>query len=419
MARHIKGYTRLLMKVFLRSHNKFRSAVLPVSILLIVTGCSSLTRNPVPIGRMDEAVLTGMPGVRSYWMKDMDPLFQKDIIQSVRDEPPDLFPRRADNSPVYSGLAISGGGANGAFGAGILCGWSDAGTRPRFKLVTGISTGALIAPYAFLGSAYDAELKAAYTTVSTKDIARIKPLLSFSSESLADSSPLADRLAQDVDETMLADIAAAHARGQRLYIGTTHMDAQRFVVWNMGAIAASGHPGALVLFRKIMLASASIPGVFPPVYIEVEVDGQTYDEMHVDGGVITQVFFDGVMLDIKRAARMFGSGPTLPSTGQVYVIRNGKVNPEPQHTPRKLLAITGRSVSTMIKAASINDLIRIYQFAQRDNVEFNYVGIPDDFRFESDEVFDPEEMNALFEISYQMGLGGDFWEKTPAEFMQK
>ena len=419
MARHIKGYTRLLMKVFLRSHNKFRSAVLPVSILLIVTGCSGLTRNPVPIDRMDEAVLTGMPGVRSYWMKDMDPLFQKDIIQSVRDEPPDLFPRRADNSPVYSGLAISGGGANGAFGAGILCGWSDAGTRPRFKLVTGISTGALIAPYAFLGSAYDAELKAAYTTVSTKDIARIKPLLSFGSESLADSSPLADRLAQDVDETMLADIAAAHARGQRLYIGTTHMDAQRFVVWNMGAIAASGHPGALALFRKIMLASASIPGVFPPVYIEVEVDGQTYDEMHVDGGVITQVFFDGVMLDIKRAARMFGSGPTLPSTGQVYVIRNGKVNPEPQHTPRKLLAITGRSVSTMIKAASINDLMRIYQFTQRNNVEFNYVGIPDDFRFESDEVFDPEEMNALFEISYQMGLGGDFWEKAPAEFTQK
>ena len=416
MARHLKGYARFLMKVFLCSHNKFRSAVLPVSILLIVTGCSGLTRSPVPIDRMDEAVLTGMPGVRSYWMKDMDPLFQKDIIQSVRDEPPDLFPRRADNSPVYSGLAISGGGANGAFGAGILCGWSDAGTRPRFKLVTGISTGALIAPYAFLGSAYDAELKAAYTTVSTKDIARIKP---FGRESLADSSPLADRLAQDVDENMLADIAAAHARGQRLYIGTTHMDAQRFVVWNMGAIAASGHPGALALFRKIMLASASIPGVFPPVYIEVEVDGQTYDEMHVDGGVITQVFFDGVMLDIKRAARMFGSGPTLTRTGKVYVIRNGKVNPEPQHTQRKLLAITGRSVSTMIKAASINDLMRIYQFTQRNNVEFNYVGIPDDFRFESDEVFDPEEMNALFKIGYQMGLGGDFWEKAPIEFTQK
>jgi len=419
MARHLKGYARFLMKVFLCSHNKFRSAVLPVSILLIVTGCSGLTRSPVPIDRMDEAVLTGMPGVRSYWMKEIDPLFQQDIIQSVRDEPPDLFPRRADNSPVYSGLAISGGGANGAFGAGILCGWSDAGTRPRFKLITGISTGALIAPYAFLGSAYDAELKAAYTTVSTKDIAKIKRLLPFGSESLADSSPLAEQIAQDVDETMFADIAAAHARGQRLYIGTTHMDAQRFVVWNMGAIAASGHPEALALFRKIMLASASIPGVFPPVYIEVEVDGQTYDEMHVDGGVITQVFFDGIMLDIKKAARMFGSGPTLTRTGKVYVIRNGKVNPEPQHTQRKLLAITGRSVSTMIKVASINDLMRIYQFTQRDNIEFNYVGIPDDFRFESDEVFDPEEMNALFKIGYQMGLGGDFWEKAPIEFTQK
>jgi predicted acylesterase/phospholipase RssA len=403
----------------MHGQGKFRCIVLPISILLIVTGCSGLVRNPVPIDRMDKAVLTGMPGVRAYWdEKEIDPLFQQDIIQSVRDEPPDLFPRRAGNSPVYSGLAISGGGANGSFGAGILCGWSDAGTRPRFKLVTGISTGALIAPYAFLGSAYDAKLRAAYTTVSTKDIAKITGLPSLGSESLVDSSPLADSIARDLDEVMLADIAAAHGRGRRLYIGTTHMDAQRFVVWNMGAIAASGHPGALALFRKVMLASASIPGVFPPVYIEVEVDGQSYDEMHVDGGVITQVFFYEFMLDINKAVEMTGSVAASHNAGHVYVIRNGKVNPEPQHTPRKLLAITGRAVATMIKAASINDLMRIYQLTRRDNIEFNYLGIPDDFYFESDEAFDPKEMNALFEIGYQMGREGDFWQKAPVESMQ-
>jgi len=392
-----------------------KCAVFPMLMILLITSCSSLPRNPVPGDRMDEAVLAGLPEVRAYWGTDISPLFQQDIIQSVRDEPGDLFPRRADGSSIYSGLAISGGGAQGAFGAGILCGWTDVGTRPVFKLVTGISTGALIAPYVFAGKAYDAKLRAGYTTVSTKDIAKIKSLLPFGKESLADSSPLAARIAKAVDETMLADIAAAHARGQRLYLGTTNLDAQRFVVWNMGAIAASGYPDAPTLFRKVMLASASIPAAFPPVYIDVAVDGQTYDEMHVDGGVITQVFFYEFMLNMKEAAKMVGRTDMGSNRPQVYVIRNGKVNPEPQQIPRKVLPIAKRAVSTMIKSASLNDLIRIYQFAERDNIDFNYAGIPDDFSFESKEVFDPKEMNALFEIGYQKVRDGDLWQKAPIE----
>jgi predicted patatin/cPLA2 family phospholipase len=383
-------------------------------MLLLVSGCSGLSRNPVPIDRMDDAVVAGMPGVRGYWDDTVaNPLFQQDAIQSIYDEPDDLFPRRDDGSPVYSGLAVSGGGADGAFGAGILVGWTDSGTRPKFKLVTGISTGALIAPYAFVGAAYDAKLKAAYTTVATKDIVKIPSLPTLGSEALTDSSPLAQRIAKDVNEEMLAEIAAAHGRGRRLYIGTTDMDAQRFVVWNMGAIAASGHSGALALFRKVMLASASIPGVFPPVYIDVAVDGQPYDEMHVDGGVITQVFFYESMLDIKKAAAVAGVAPASGSAGSVYVIRNGKVYPERQHTPRKLLAITGRAVSTMIKSASINDLGRIYMLSKRDNMDFNYIGVPGDFQFEGEEAFDPKLMNALFKLGYQMARKGDFWHKAP------
>ena len=419
MSRPKRKYGLYARPLSLRTREISECVVLTVSILLIVAGCSGLSRNPVPIDKMDEAVVAGMPEVRGYWDDNViNPLFQQDAIQSVRDEPEDLFPRRVDGSPVYSALAVSGGGADGAFGAGILVGWSDAGTRPKFKLVTGISTGALIAPYAFLGSDYDAKLKAAYTTVSTKDIAKIPGLPTLGSEALTDSSPLAKRIAQDVNEQMLADVAAAHRRGRRLYIGTTDMDAQRFVVWNMGAIAASGHPGAPDLFRKVMLASASIPGVFPPVYIDVEVDGQTYDEMHVDGGVITQVFFYESMLDIKKAAEAAGIASTGESAGAVYVIRNGKIYPEPQHTPRKLLAITGRAVSTMIKSASINDLGRIYMLSQRDNVEFNYIGVPGDFAIESEEAFDPKLMNALFELGYQTARQGDFWHKAPVEAMK-
>ncbi len=315
MNRHKKKLGRFARRGFPYTPKPLWSVALTASILLIVTGCSGLSRNPVPIDKMDEAVVAGMPRVRGYWDDTViNPLFQQDAIQSVRDEPEDLFPRRADGFKDYSALAVSGGGDDGAFGAGILVGWSKSITRPKFKLVTGISTGALIAPYAFLGAAYDAKLKAAYTTISTKDIVKIPGLPTLGSEALTDSSPLALRIAKDVNEEMLADVAAAHRRGRRLYIGTTDMDAQRFVVWNMGAIAASGHQGALDLFRKVMLASASIPGVFPPVYIEVEVDGQIYDEMHVDGGVITQVFFYESMLDIKKAAAAAGMASTRRKT---------------------------------------------------------------------------------------------------------
>ena len=415
MARHVRKGAQSPVRATLYVQGIIHRCVFALAVILIVASCSGLPRNPVPIDRMEEAELADMPGVRAYWGTDISPQFQQDIIQSVRDEPADLFPKRTDGSSIYSGLAISGGGAQGAFGAGVICGWTDAGTRPRFKLITGISTGSLIAPYVFAGPAYDAKLRAGYTTVSTKDIAKIKNLLPFGNESLADSSPLAARIAKDVDETMLADIAAAHARGQRLYLGTTNLDAQRFVVWNMGAIAASGHPKALILFRKVMLASASIPAAFPPVYIDVTVDGQTYDEMHVDGGVITQVFFYEFMLNMKEAAKMVGRTEMESNRPQVYVIRNGKVNPEPRQIPRKVLPIAERAVSTMIKSASLNDLMRIYQFAERDNIDFNYAGIPDDFSFDSKEVFDPKEMNALFEIGYQKVRDGDLWQKAPIE----
>ena len=174
--------------------------------------------------------------------------------------------------PVIYGLALSGGGQDGAFGAGILCGWTEAGTRPQFKLVTGISTGALMAPFAFLGPAYDHVLKEAYTTISDKDVYKAhKPLAILLSlvnikplPALTENKPMEELVARLVDDKVLAEVAREHRKGRRLLIGTTQMDAQRLVIWNMGAIANSGNPQALALFRKIMVASASIPAFFPP-----------------------------------------------------------------------------------------------------------------------------------------------------------
>ena len=387
-----------------------------ILLLLIITACTNPVRNPVPLELIGEAELTGMPGVRTFWdRKGVSPDFQEDIIQSVRQEPTELFFRDEHGVPAYAGLALSGGGSSGAFGAGILCGWSEKGTRPPFKLVTGISTGALIAPYAFLGETYDGKLHKVYTTTSTKDIATMSKQFPLRNDALMDTSPLAALITQDLDESMLADIAAAHQNGRRLYIGTSNLDAQRFVVWNMGTIASSGHPRALQLFRDVMLASASIPGMFPPVYIKVDVNGQTYDEMHVDGGVFTQVFFYEFLLNMGEVAGTVRPETATQNASTVYVIRNGKAMPEPEHIPRKLLAIAGRALSTMIKSASISDLVRIYEFSKQDGLTFNYTDIPQDFHFENEELFDQQEMSALFDLGYRMSLEGSAWRKHPFE----
>jgi len=380
-------------------------ALLPV---LMLSACATLPRNPVPIDGIYSAEVPGMPGIRA-WGGEFSPEFQRDAVESLRQE---QAAGLAEPGAIqqYAVLALSGGGADGAFGAGFLNGWSAAGTRPGFKLVTGISTGALIAPFAFLGSDYDAELKEVYTTTSTAEILDLNSIFGilFRSEAFADSKPLRDLVAKHIDEKMLRAVADRHNEGYRLYIGTTNMDAQRLSVWNMGVIANYGTPQALDLFQKIMVASASIPAAFPPVMIEVEFDGQRYDEMHTDGGTITQVFFYAGVIELRAAGELAGANAS--NVGDLYVIRNGHLNPEVQLTERKLAEISDRALSTMIKAAAVNNLFRIYAFAQRDNLGFHYVDIPESHVSASTEPFDRAEMNRLFEIGYELGLSGEPWQ---------
>jgi predicted acylesterase/phospholipase RssA len=313
-----------------------------------------------------------------------------------------------DSSSDCSFLALSGGGANGAFGAGFLCGWTESGTRPNFRIVTGISTGALIAPLAFAGPKYDETLKEAYTTIETEDILDIRGLFgifpALFGESFAETEPLEDSIERQVGDDVLKAVAEEHAKGRRLYVGTTNLDAQRFIVWDMGAIASSGRPDAHKLFRKVMLASASIPGAFPPVYFDVEVDGEQYDEMHADGGVITEVFGYGPTL--------FAEGADVSGLCSIYVIRNGKLASESKQVSRRSLRIIQRSFSTLMKAHSWGDMYRLRSVAERDKVDFNYVSIPDDYVAEGEEMFDPEEMQRLFDMGFDMETSGYEWRKT-------
>ena len=387
-------------------------------LIAVVAGCGGLPRTPVPVDHMLDAQIPGMPGIRSFGMKH-SPAFQANLVQSIQAEREDVYCTMPDGTPGYCVLALSGGGATGAFGAGFLNGWSASGSRPPFKLVTGISTGALIAPFAFLGPDYDPQLKEAFTTIESENIFIFRGLLkALASESFAKTTPLADLIERYIDKEMLQAVAAAHAAGRRLFVGTTNLDAQRFLIWNMGAIAASEHSNALKLFRDVVLASASIPAVFPPVMIEVEVDGHQYDEMHADGGTVTQVFFYGNVVDFKAAresAKAAGS-PTAATGGRVYVIRNAQVRPERKQVERSLVSITPRTLSTMVKAMAFSDLNRIYGKSWARGIDFNYVAVPDDFVWQGEEEFDRAEMNRLYEIGYRLGKSGDAWSKTPPGF---
>jgi predicted patatin/cPLA2 family phospholipase len=312
--------------------------------------------------------------------------------------------------PQIRFLAISGGGSDGAFGAGLLVGWTARGDRPEFDIVTGISTGALTAPFAFLGPRYDPALKAVYTTYSTDQLITKQPVRGLlGGEALSSNAPLARVIASYVTEDFLQEVAHEHNRGRRLLIGTTNLDAQRPVIWDMGKIATSGDPHALELFRNVLLASAAIPGVFPPVYIKVQVEGQVREEMHVDGGTTNQVFLLPTQIRTSTSDAKLGINPLR----RLYIIRNGRVAPEFKAVKASTLAIAGRSISTLIKTQGVGDLYQMYELARNNNVAYNLAYIPADFPDTSTEAFDPKYMSQLFELGFKLGKSGDEWKKTP------
>ena len=301
-------------------------------------------------------------------------------------------------------LILSTGGEDGAFGAGLLSGWSKAGTRPEFSLVTGVSTGALIAPFAFLGSRYDEQLRDSYTKISAIDIFEVGG----KGESFLDTWPLHKLIEKRVTPELLKEIAAEHARGRRLFILTTNLDAGRPVAWDIGAIATRGDKQALDLVRKVMIASISIPGAFPPTFIEVEGNGRKFAEMHVDGGLGGQFYIapDSMLVSTATAK--------LPAT-DFYVIANMKLDPDFQLTERTTLSILGRAVSAAIKFVTRNAIDRAYATAKRSGIGFYVAYVNQDFSAPARGAFDPDYMKALYDVGYARGAGPDPFLREPSQ----
>ena len=387
--------------------------LLSLWLALALAGCAAaIARNPVPPALESQASVVGMGSAPiRFWGDQLPPnadALVKEKWAQVRASRPQLLAKGA--RPVVNFLALSGGGSDGAFGAGVLAGWTASGKRPEFDVVTGVSTGALTAPFAFLGPRYDEALKQVFTQSDTQDIAIAQPIRGLlGGDSLASNAPLAKVVASYVNDAFLREVAAEHLKGRRLLIGTTNLDAERPVIWDMGQIAVSGRPEALALFRTVLLSSAAIPAVFPPGFIKVDADGGVYDEMHVDGGATREVFLVPTQFMASSVDGRLGISPVR----RAYIIRNGHVAPEYKAVKAKTLSIAGRAVSSLIKSQGVGDLYELYLFAKKNGMDYNLAYIPADFHDTSTQAFDPVYMTKLYDLGFRLAQGGYPWRKTP------
>lgn len=300
-------------------------------------------------------------------------------------------------------LALSGGGADGAFGAGVLCGWSEAGDRPEFDIVTGVSTGALMAAMAFVGPEYDDELEEVYTQTESGDIFRNKPLTAVFGDSLLDYTPLKQQIERVIDQALLDKVAREHQKGRRLYVATTNLDAGKLVVWDMGLIAASDHSRRVRIFQKILRASAAIPAFFKPVYIRPD-PAREERQMHVDGGVKAPVLIRSFMFAHPARRRT------------LYVIMNGqmKLAERDEAVSPEVTGITQKAIQELMRGLTYKTLYQGYVTARHAKADFHMIAIPDDVSATKDALeFDPQEMGGLFEAGKKLGRAGKGWLKEP------
>jgi predicted acylesterase/phospholipase RssA len=359
---------------------------------LLGAGCSTIRQ---PYGQADhaEARIAGMTHVRAW-----------------ADDPRQPWLGLTTSAAPLTMLTLSGGGAEGAYGAGFLGGWSDSGTRPRFGIVTGTSVGALMAPFAFLGPEYDPALKDIFTSGQIESLLRFDGINGVVGSGVFKTAPLKQLIERRTDNALLYAIAAERRKGRLLLVVTTNIDAQRAVIWDMTAIAASDHPARLDLFRRVLIASVSIPGVFAPTFIDVETDGKRFAEMHVDGGVISNVLAVPEALLLAKLPKLTAEPPKL------YIIVNGKVAPDFDVVGDGTLSIVARSFWTAVKANTRSTMIATYEFTRRNSWEFRSTAIEGEHPIATSSFnFDTTYLRDLFAYGYARGRSNHAWQTAPQQ----
>ncbi|VTR93039.1 patatin-like phospholipase family protein : Putative uncharacterized protein OS=Yersinia aldovae ATCC 35236 GN=yaldo0001_35880 PE=4 SV=1: Patatin [Gemmata massiliana] len=310
-------------------------------------------------------------------------------------------------------LALSSGGLYGAYSAGVLDGWTRTGTRPEFDVVTGTSTGALIAPFAFLGSEYDAQAVKLYTGVRTSDIFHMRAWVTIPfRDALATSEPLQRLIESQITPALLDRIAEEHRKGRRLYVGTTDLRTRRAVIWDMGAIACRPRPEGGTLFRDVLLASASIPGVLPPVPFRIAVDGQRETEYHADGGVTAPLFMPPGVFEL---ARLGPNTDPMQTRANFYAIVSGRLYPEEGPVRRRILPVLGASTGAMLFAHCRAELANTYWQSQLAGMRYHMIALRQDTEIQVDTAvsFDRKVMTQLYQEGLNDGQSGPSWMYIP------
>jgi len=381
-------------------------------LVLVLSACTVTQRpTPPPVGEPVEQAWGSVPILSADAVADTS--LSESLISSLRAK---FEKARADNVSgkiPYRALTLSGGGSRGAYGAGVMSGWTVRGDRPRFDVVTGISVGALMATHVFLGPDFDENLKI-YKRLTNDDVYKKRGLFDiFRSGAAYDTAPLRETLLSLINEDILDLVAAEHRTGRRLFVGSTNLDANLFTIWDLGAIAGSGRPDRLQRYIDAIMASAAFPIAFQPVYIEVEGEDGPHTQMHVDGGVRETAFYFDFVEELYAAAEAAGltegdfkqelylliNGNLAHSQSVVYDPVSGKL--------KDVIAATIDSLMTRITRGSV---FRLWVRAMIDGADFHLSFVPADFEFKTHTLqFEPEEEATLFELGYRQSVEGTAW----------
>lgn len=364
---------------------------------LVLSGCTHTPNRAFDALEADNASIAGYGEIRAFRYSP-----RNEALARHRDW---MVKTQSDYKNI---LMISGGGASGAFGVGALAGWTATNTRPSFDVVTGVSTGALIAPYAFLGPAYDETLVHLFTSGVAQQLVAVNGPFGVFGSSLLESGPLKRHVERSITPNVLNQIAVEHRNGRRLLVLTTNLDTQRGVIWNMGAIAASGNPDALELFRDVIVASASVPGVFPPVMIRATSNGRQFQELHSDGGSTSQILTSPLVVE-----NALFSEETVPKKINLYVIVNNALIPEFNVTPNRTVSSLGRAYSTFLKSQAQSELTALYNHARRTGANFNVASIDVQIPYSMLNPLDKNYMQAVYRLGYEQATSGRLWKDTP------
>lgn len=387
-------------------------------VFLVLAGCAATPRpTPPPAGASLEDPFGAVP----FHLADeaIPSVYLEGILEAMHAKRSQLAQSGSGEKIPYRALTLSGGGSRGAYGAGVLTGWTERGDRPEFDVVTGISTGALLATHAFLGSEYDDKLEI-YKTITNEDVFERKGRLSTIVSALKSAAgfstePLRATLLSVIDEDMLDRVAEEHRKGRRLFIGSTNLDGNAFTIWDMGVIARSDRPDRLDRYIDAVMASAAFPIAFPPVYIEVEKEGSTFTEMHVDGGVRETVFFFEYfsLAGFRQAFEAAGFSDD-DFHQELYLLVNGQVTPGGSTTyspvEGKVGPVIDATITSLMAKVTQSSAYRLWVLAMAYGADFHVTFIPPDYTLTSGTLeFIPPDQTALFEFGYRRAVDETAW----------